>query len=249
MQHPTDSARLEKEGNWGTWFPGKFVIWREIYEFGTKKYIRKVGKYCNLDGKFYHYPGKSNIFSSHVIQRVHDCVQSLDLWKQTEVIIMDFSKAFDVVPNKRLLLKLKHFGIKSNTHRWITNFLTQRHQRVIVDCVWRPIWVGLCSIRCSQGTVLSPLLFVFFINDLPGNLSSQVRLFVDDCVVYREIVNDYDAEMLQTDLDTLYNWGKKHDKYILMQTNVLILKLTMPINMYSTIVTSWRCNITGNKFL
>ena len=56
---------LEKVGNWGTWFPGNLVIWREIYEFETKIYVRNVGKYCNLGGKFYHVPGKSNIFSSH----------------------------------------------------------------------------------------------------------------------------------------------------------------------------------------
>ena len=56
---------LEKVGNWGNWFPGNLVIWREIYEFETKKYIRTVGKYCNVSGKFYHVPGKANIFSSH----------------------------------------------------------------------------------------------------------------------------------------------------------------------------------------
>ena len=56
---------LEKVGNWGTWFPGNLVIWREIYESETKIYIRNVGKYCNLGGKFYHVPGKSNTFSSH----------------------------------------------------------------------------------------------------------------------------------------------------------------------------------------
>ena len=57
-------AWLEKVGSWGTWFPGNLVIWREIYEFETKKYIRNVGKCCTLGGKFYHVPGKSNI-SSH----------------------------------------------------------------------------------------------------------------------------------------------------------------------------------------
>ena len=59
------SAWLEKVGNWGTWFLGNLVIWREIDEFETKKYKRNVGKYCYSVGKFYHVPGKSNIFSSH----------------------------------------------------------------------------------------------------------------------------------------------------------------------------------------
>ena len=59
------STELGKVRNWGTWFPGNFVIWREIYKFETKKYIRNVGKYCRLGGKFYNAPGKSNIFFSH----------------------------------------------------------------------------------------------------------------------------------------------------------------------------------------
>ena len=50
------SSWLEKVGNWRTWFPGNLVIWREIYDFETKKYIRNVGKCCNLGGKFYHVP-------------------------------------------------------------------------------------------------------------------------------------------------------------------------------------------------
>ena len=61
-QHPHG---WKKVGNWGTWFPGNLVIWRELYEFETKKYIRNVGKCCNLGGKFCRVPGKSNIFSSH----------------------------------------------------------------------------------------------------------------------------------------------------------------------------------------
>ena len=107
---------------------------------------------------------------------------------------------------------------------------------------WVPVRSGV-----PQGMVLGPLLFLLFTNDLPENLSSQVRLFADDCVVYREIVNDYDAKMLQKDLDTLSNWEKTWQMRF-NADNALFLKSLIPINMFSTIVTSWGYNITGNKF-
>ena len=94
---------------------------------------------------------------------------------------MDFQKAFDTVPHRRLLGKLESYGIRSKTKRWIASFLGDRRQRVMVNGTaseWRPVTSGIL-----QGSVLGPGLFVVCINDLPKNVTSVVRLFADDTKV------------------------------------------------------------------
>ena len=141
---------------------------------------------------------------SQLLLTTHDLLRSLDNNIQTDIIIMDFSKAFDTVPHNRLLYKLTKYGITGNLHTWISNFLTKRKQRVVVDgehSDWTNVRSGV-----PQGTVLGPLLFLLYINDLPHGISSTVRLFTDDCVMYHTIKTDSDAQTLQHDLDTLTKW-------------------------------------------
>ena len=120
---------------------------------------------------------------------------------------MDFSKAFDIVPHNRLLFKLNMYGITGTTHKWLTNFLTMRTQRVVVNgehSKWTRVKSGV-----PQGTVMGPLLFLIYLNDLPNNISSEVRLYADDCVLYRKMESDNDSKELQRDLDRLYEWQQK----------------------------------------
>ena len=92
----------------------------------------------------------------------HELTETIDRREQMDLVILDFAKAFDRVPHRKLLGKLDHYGIRDSTHQWITSFLTHRTQRVIMDGATSekaPVLSGV-----PQGTVLGPFLFLLFIS-------------------------------------------------------------------------------------
>ena len=124
---------------------------------------------------------------------------------QVDIGILDFSKAFDVVPHRRVLNKLEFYGINGNIHAWISAFLHDRTQSVVVDGVSSsPVEVDS---GVPQGTLMGPLIFLLHINDLPQHVTSYVRLFADDCLLYRPIHTAEDQCKLQEDFDELQHWG------------------------------------------
>ena len=117
-----------------------------------------------------------------------------------DVVYLDFQKAFDKVPHQRLLLKLKGNDVINWTEKW----LTHRKQRVIVDgeiSNWKSVFSGV-----PQGSVLGPLLFLIYINDLEDDISSKVPKSADDTKVFRKVTNDTYKQCLQDDLDKLVKW-------------------------------------------
>ena len=112
---------------------------------------------------------------------VHDLTVGLDRHQQIDAILLDFSKAFDKVPHKRLTAKLHHYGIRYQTLSWIKSFLADRSQQVVLD--GKSSSPAPVTSVVPQGTVLGPLLFLFYINDLPSRATSSVRLFADDSTV------------------------------------------------------------------
>ena len=121
--------------------------------------------------------------------------------------------AFDTVPHQSRINKMEHYGIKSNIHRWVSSWLTQRHQRVCVDeeeSSNKPVRSGI-----PQGTVLGPLCFLIYINNMEKSISrtSTLCLFADDSLLYRPGNTTDDGKRLQEDLTELTKWvenGKWH---------------------------------------
>ena len=124
-----------------------------------------------------------------------------------DVVYLNFQKAFDKVPHQRLLLKLKAHGIGNDVINWIGKWLTHRRQRVIVDGEISNCKSVLSGV--SQGSVLGPILFLIYINDLEDDISSKVLNFADDTKVFRKVTNDTDKQSLQDDLDKLVKWSEK----------------------------------------
>ena len=110
---------------------------------------------------------------------------ALDNKTQIDAILLHFAKAFDKVSHKRLLSKLTSYGITGNTHNWITYFLSNRKQRVSVNGALSDITYVTAGV--PQGSVLGPILFLLYINDINENVQSSIRLFADDRIIYRKI--------------------------------------------------------------
>lgn len=108
------------------------------------------------------------------------------------------------MPHERLLLKLHHYGVRGSILLWIRDFLSHRTQAVVLEgktSTSAPVTSGV-----PQGTVLGPLLFLVYINDMPLHAQSKTRLFADDCLMYRSVKTAADCEQLQSDIDGLQEW-------------------------------------------
>ena len=102
------------------------------------------------------------------------------------------------------MYKLDHYGIKGSTHKWISSWLSERSQKVVLDGRASdpvPVLSGV-----PQGSVLGPVLFLIFMNNLHDNIRSSVSLFADECVLYRNINFPIDCQILQDDPNSLALW-------------------------------------------
>jgi ribonucleases P/MRP protein subunit RPP40 len=142
---------------------------------------------------------------TNLLEFTERAATSLDSGNQLDIIYLDFQKAFDKVPHIRLMKKLNALGIEGKLAVWIQGWLRDRRQRVILRgnvSDWEKVHSGV-----PQGSVLGPLLFTVYINDLDEELINRVSKFADDTKVLGEVNNISQIEDLKRDLDKLFNWS------------------------------------------
>jgi len=147
---------------------------------------------------------KSRSCEMQLARVCQDIAFVLDKGQSADLVFLDFAKAFDKVPHNRLLKKLRAYGLCENMVRLIESFLSGRMQQVVLDgevSDKREVTSGV-----PQGSVLGPLLFIIYINDLPNLLTSKIKLFADDCLLYQIISSPNDSLSLQNDLALIDTW-------------------------------------------
>ena len=148
--------------------------------------------------------GKSCV--TQLLEFMEELTESLDSVEDVDVIYLDFCKAFDKVPHRRLLKKLYNYGITGKIFSWVKEFLSDRKQRVTIKgskSEWRTITSGI-----PQGSVLGPVLFLIFINDLPDVISVCLELFADDGKLFSRVKSDDKRIVLQDNITTAENWAE-----------------------------------------
>lgn len=145
--------------------------------------------------------------NTNLLESLENWLDNLENGESVDVFYLDFSKAFDRVPHKRLMSKLNSYGVSEDVHVWIKNFLNNRSQSVRVGSSLSeslPVISGV-----PQGSVIGPLLFVLYINDLPDVTQNILRMFADDSK-NSGVANSKESETVsQRDLDNLDDWTTK----------------------------------------
>ena len=173
------------------------IVFKHVYNF-----LRDHGLLTKLQSGFI--PGDSTVHQLAFLY--HTFCQALDEKKDVRIVFCDISKAFDRVWHDGIIHKLDKIGIKGILLEWFRDYLKARLQRVIIkgqNSDWGEIKAGV-----PQGSVLGPLLFLIYINDLVNGIQSGIRLFADDTTLFITVDDpDIAAEQLNNDMDSIKSWA------------------------------------------
>lgn len=135
-------------------------------------------------------------------------MKMIDENSAVDMIFLDFQKAFDKVPHGNLMKKVRSFGIEGKLGDWMENWLTNREQRVVVNgsCSdWARVESGV-----PQGSILGPLLFTLYINDIDTDLKNSILKFADDTKIWGEVNSNEDKIKMHDDLRRLERWSDEN---------------------------------------
>lgn len=158
--------------------------------------------------------------TTQLVEFTHDILLNLDLGDQVDAIFIDFSKAFDTVLHSKLLAKLDIILNNPQLVNWISSFLSSRSQFVAYRST-NSATINVTS-GVPQGSVLGPLLFLIYINDLPLCTSSPIRFYADDCVLYNVVKTHSDHYRLQESFAGFCNWCRTWQMSINFKKTVLM---------------------------
>ena len=150
------------------------------------------------------FPNRNTV--TNLIEYMDILTNALNTGLSVDTVYLDFEKAFDRVPHKRLLKKLESIGIDGNLLSWSQSFLSNRKQRVIMGdhvSLWKVIGSGV-----PQGSVLGPLFFIIYVNDLFGLLSTPSLTYADDTKLVSVNVSANQSLILQNDLNLIFDWSQ-----------------------------------------
>ena len=150
---------------------------------------------------------KGRSTTSQLLEIMDHWTESFDLDTQIDCIYLDFKKAFDSVSHELLIHKLKSYNISDSMITWLSSFLNNRKQSVRINgstSSWTSVTSGV-----PQGSIIGPLMFLLFVNDIPQITSSNIMLFADDTKLWRLIKSIDDVNILQEDLAKIIEWCQK----------------------------------------
>ena len=187
---------------------------------------------------------------SELLVHYEDLLANLSQGNDVDVVYLDFAKAFDKVDHKLLLKKIRSLGISGKLFNWIKSFLNNRFQKVVIDGFHSYIALVLSGV--PQGTVLGPILFLIYLNDINSSIKNgcTIRSFADDSRLFKPICTSQDAVNLQLDLQNVILWATENnmvlheDKFELMQyssslnSNTKELLESLPFNEYARYYTT-----------
>lgn len=150
---------------------------------------------------------KGKSCNTNLLEARNYICESVDQGVDVDIVYLDFQKAFDKVPHQRLLYKLEAVGVKGELLNWIKNWLSDRKQRVVIQgetTVWKRVTSGV-----PQGSVLGPILFLIYVNDLDENIVNKLLKFADDTKLLGKVSTPEEIQQMKDDLHQISVWTEK----------------------------------------